>query len=42
MQQKEAPEILNSKGISRETVEALSSFKGEPAWLAEKRLEALA
>src|SRR5919107_5838864 len=39
MQQKEAPEVLNSKGISRETVEALSSFKGEPAWLAEKRLE---
>jgi Fe-S cluster assembly protein SufD len=40
MQQKEAPEILNSKGISRETVEALSSFKGEPEWLTEKRLEA--
>src|SRR5919112_1902953 len=39
MQQKEAPKILNSRGISRETVEALSSFKGEPAWLAEKRLE---
>src|SRR5829696_6373009 len=40
MQQKEAPEILNSKGISQETVEALSTFKGEPEWLAEKRLEA--
>src|ERR671910_3881035 len=40
MQQKEAPEILNSKGISQDTVEALSSFKGEPEWLAEKRLEA--
>src|SRR5215207_1647044 len=40
MQQKEAPEILNSKGISQETVEALSSFKGEPEWLTEKRLEA--
>src|SRR3954451_9059331 len=40
MQQKEAPEILNSKGISRETVEALSSFKDEPEWLTEKRLEA--
>src|SRR5215204_7697973 len=40
MQQKEAPEILNSKGISRETVEALSSFKGEPEWLTQKRLEA--
>src|ERR671927_307951 len=39
MQQKEAPEILNSKGISRETVEALSSFKGEPEWLTQKRLE---
>src|SRR5215212_5895114 len=40
MQQKEAPEILNSKGMSQETVEALSSFKGEPEWLTEKRLEA--
>ena len=40
MQQKEAPEILKSKGISLETVEALSSFKDEPDWLAEKRLEA--
>jgi Fe-S cluster assembly protein SufD len=40
MQQKEALEILNSKGISQETVEALSSFKGEPAWLTQKRLEA--
>src|SRR5215218_7233188 len=40
MQQKEAPEILNSKGISWETVEALSSFKGEPEWLTRKRLEA--
>src|SRR5918995_1160333 len=40
MQQKEAPEILNSKGISQDTVEALSSFKGEPECLAEKRLEA--
>jgi Fe-S cluster assembly protein SufD len=39
MQQKEAPEILNSKGISQDTVEALSSFKGEPEWLTEKRLE---
>src|SRR5215213_4176400 len=40
MQQKEAPEILNSKGISRETVEVLSSFKDEPDWLTEKRLGA--
>src|SRR5215210_4188105 len=34
------PEVLKSKGISRETVKALSSFKGEPGWLREKRLEA--
>src|SRR5918994_7299283 len=40
MQQKEAPEILNRKGINLETVEALSSFKDEPEWLKEKRLEA--
>ncbi len=40
MQQQEVPEILKSKGISAVAVEALSRFKGEPAWLAEKRLEA--
>src|ERR671917_2407757 len=40
MQQKEAPEVLKSKGISVETVKALSSLKGEPDWLTEKRLEA--
>src|SRR5215212_2071406 len=40
MQQKEAPEVLRSKGISLETVEALSSFKDEPGWLTEKRLGA--
>src|SRR5215211_3340195 len=40
MQQKEAPEVLKSKGISLETVEALSSFKYEPDWLTERRLEA--
>jgi Fe-S cluster assembly scaffold protein SufB len=40
MQQKEAPEILKSKGITEETVRALSSFKDEPEWLAEKRLSA--
>src|SRR5215218_11116247 len=40
MQQKEAPEVLRSKGISLETVEALSSFKDEPGWLTERRLEA--
>ena len=40
MQQKEAPEVLRSKGISEETVKALSSFKDEPDWLTEKRLSA--
>jgi Fe-S cluster assembly protein SufD len=40
MQQKEVPEILRSKGISAEVVEALSNLNNEPAWLAEKRLEA--
>src|SRR3712207_9471298 len=40
MQQKEAPEILKSKGITEETVRAISSFKDEPEWLAEKRLSA--
>lgn len=40
MQQKEAPEVLRSKGITEETVKALSSFKDEPSWLAEKRLSA--
>ena len=40
MQQKEVPEILRSKGISAEVVEALSNLKNEPDWLAEKRLEA--
>jgi Fe-S cluster assembly protein SufD len=34
------PEVLKSKGISEETVKALSSLKSEPGWLAEKRLEA--
>src|SRR5215210_866620 len=40
MQQKEAPEVLKSKGINLESVKALSSFKDEPDWLREKRLEA--
>src|SRR5215216_5464465 len=40
MQQKEAPEVLRRKGIELETVKALSSFKGEPDWLTERRLEA--
>src|ERR687894_1712193 len=34
------PEVLKSKGISEETVKALSSLKGEPGWLTEKRLGA--
>jgi Fe-S cluster assembly protein SufD len=34
------PEVLKSKGISTETVKALSSYKDEPNWLTEKRLEA--
>ncbi|HSL00938.1 MAG TPA: Fe-S cluster assembly protein SufD [Rubrobacteraceae bacterium] len=34
------PEVLKSKGVSVATVKALSSFKGEPGWLTEKRLDA--
>src|SRR3954451_1230825 len=34
------PEVLKSKGISVETIKALSSYKDEPNWLTEKRLEA--
>src|SRR5215203_2278339 len=34
------PEVLKSKGVSAETVKALSAFKGEPRWLTEKRLSA--
>ncbi|MDQ4128192.1 MAG: Fe-S cluster assembly protein SufD [Actinomycetota bacterium] len=34
------PEVLKSKGISEETVKAISSLKGEPDWLAARRLEA--
>ena len=40
MQKNGVPEILKSKGIGAEVVEVLSGFKGEPAWLKEKRLEA--
>jgi Fe-S cluster assembly protein SufD len=40
MQQKEVPEVLRSKGINTEVVEALSDFKREPRWLKEKRLHA--
>src|ERR671933_710032 len=34
------PEILRNKGVSIETIKALSAFKNEPSWLIEKRLEA--
>src|SRR5918912_303146 len=34
------PEILRNKGVSAETIKALSAFKNEPSWLIEKRLEA--
>jgi Fe-S cluster assembly protein SufD len=34
------PEVLKSKGISVETIKALSAFKNEPGWLTEKRLHA--
>ena len=34
------PEVLKRKGVNAETVKALSSFKNEPGWLAEKRLDA--
>src|SRR5918993_227151 len=34
------PEVLKNKGVSVETIKALSAFKDEPAWLTEKRLEA--
>ncbi len=40
MSTKVVPEILRSKGVSAETVKALSSFKNELGWLTEKRLEA--
>jgi Fe-S cluster assembly protein SufD len=34
------PEVLRKAGFTSETVKALSSYKDEPRWLAEKRLEA--
>src|ERR687885_2688595 len=34
------PEVLKSKGVSAETVKALSALKNEPGWLTEKRLSA--
>lgn len=40
METRGAPEILRSKGVSAETVKALSALKNEPGWLREKRLKA--
>jgi Fe-S cluster assembly protein SufD len=34
------PEVLKSRGITAEAIQALSAFKEEPAWLADKRLSA--
>src|ERR671912_1638336 len=34
------PEVLKNTGVSAETIEALSAFKGEPRWLTAKRLSA--
>jgi Fe-S cluster assembly protein SufD len=34
------PEVLKNTGVSAETIEALSAFKGEPRWLTGKRLSA--
>src|ERR687886_230224 len=34
------PEVLKERGVSAETVKALSAFKEEPGWLTEKRLSA--
>src|SRR5918992_2053031 len=34
------PEVLKSKGVSAETIKALSAFKDEPNWLTERRLSA--
>src|SRR5918911_1810610 len=34
------PEVLKSRGVSAETIKALSAFKEEPSWLTERRLEA--
>src|ERR687895_2789870 len=34
------PEVLKNRGISVETIKALSAFKDEPSWLTERRLEA--
>src|ERR687893_148163 len=34
------PEVLKSKGVSAESIKALSAFKDEPSWLTERRLSA--
>jgi Fe-S cluster assembly protein SufD len=34
------PEVLKSRGITAEAIQALSAFKEEPAWLADERLSA--
>jgi Fe-S cluster assembly protein SufD len=34
------PEALKNRGVSAEAVKALASFKDEPAWVSEKRLQA--
>src|SRR5919202_1516976 len=34
------PEVIKERGVSAETVKALSAFKDEPGWLTEKRLSA--
>src|SRR5918997_4988768 len=40
MSTNDVPEALRSRGISVETVKALSAFKNEPGWLTENRLRA--
>src|SRR5918912_2658260 len=34
------PEVLKSRGISVGAIKALSAFKDEPSWLADRRLSA--
>src|SRR5690349_8348128 len=36
----EAKQILSKPGLSRETIIALSTYKEEPEWMLEKRLQA--
>src|SRR5919106_3942135 len=40
MQKNGVPEVLKSKGVSAQTIKALSAFKDEPFWLTERRLSA--